>query len=249
MHRIHWLSADDAPDAFPDPERALREPDGLLAAGGDVGVRRLLAAYPRGIFPWYEEGQPVLWWSPDPRAVLRPDALHVSRSLRRTLRRGDFSVTWNRVFPQVVQACAAPRAGQHGTWITQDMHRSFCRLAELGWAHSIEVWTGDSLVGGLYGLSIGRVFFGESMFSRRNDASKTAMVALTDELRRRDFLLLDCQVASPHLTRMGAERMPRHEFLRLLARGCEPAERLSGLPRERLDAASLAAPCRVAKPG
>jgi leucyl/phenylalanyl-tRNA--protein transferase len=248
MLPIHWISAEDPPDAFPDARKALREPDGLLAAGGDVGVQRLLAAYPRGIFPWYEEGQPVLWWSPDPRAVLRPEALHVSRSLRRSLRRSGFVVTWDRAFPEVVRRCAEPRAGQSGTWITEAMHESFCRLAGLGWAHSVEIWSEDVLVGGIYGLSIGRVFFGESMFSRRSDASKIAMVALAEELRRREFALIDCQVVSSHLLTMGAGTMPRRQFLQVLAGNCEPAQRLADLPSGETEAGSLVAARRVANP-
>lgn len=246
MYRLNWLSRHDPPDAFPDPEFALRDPDGLLAAGGDLSVARLLAAYERGIFPWYEEGQPVLWWSPDPRTVLRPGALHVSRSLRRSLRRAGFAVTWNLAFRRVMEACAEPRPGQSGTWITPAMERAFMELHEEGWAHSVEIWRGDELVGGLYGLAIGRVFFGESMFSRATDASKTAMVALDTELRRHDFALLDCQVVSPHLLSMGAETLPRHEFLALLRRHCSSREKPGIGSAEPLEARALAAPQHVA---
>lgn len=248
MHRIHWLSAQDPPGAFPDPRHALRDPDGLLAAGGDLSSERLLSAYRRGIFPWYEEGQPVLWWSPDPRAVLRPESLHVSRSLRRSLRRSGYFVTWNRAFTAVVRACAEPRPGQSGTWITSGMHDAFCRLHELGWAHAVEVWSGDRLVGGLYGLAMGRVFFGESMFSRTSDASKIAMVALAAELLRRGYVLIDCQVVSPHLFTMGAESMPRDEFLELLSRHCERRKGLCEPPPGGLEARSLAAGSQIAKP-
>jgi leucyl/phenylalanyl-tRNA--protein transferase len=246
MYRIHWLSRHDPPDAFPDPTLALREPDGLLAAGGDLAPERLLAAYERGIFPWYEEGQPVLWWSPDPRAVLFPGSVHVSRSLRRSLRRAGFTVTWNRVFRRVMAACAEPRDGQAGTWITAAMEQAFAQLHERGWAHSIEIWQGDELAGGLYGLAIGEVFFGESMFSRRTDASKIAMVALDAELQRRGFALIDCQVVSPHLLSMGAVTIPRREFLALLSRHCSGGEKLASPPVEPLPARALAASERVA---
>ena len=246
MYRIHWLSRHDAPDAFPDPELALRDPDGLLAAGGDLSTERLLAAYERGIFPWYEEGQPVLWWSPDPRAVIFPGGLHVSRSLRRSLRRSGFTVTWNRAFHRVMTACAEPRPGQGGTWITAAMEEAFDRMHRQGWAHSIEVWQGEELAGGLYGLAIGRVFFGESMFSRRTDASKTAMAALDAELRRRGFAAIDCQVVSPHLLSMGAETIPRRDFLALLRRRCRPREKLANPPAEPLPGRALAAAGRVA---
>lgn len=246
MYRIHWLSRHDPPDAFPDPERALRDPDGLLAAGGDLSVDRVLTAYERGIFPWYEEGQPVLWWSPDPRAVLFPGAVHVSRSLRRSLRRCGFVITWNRSFRRVMSACAQPRPGQYGTWITAAMEEAFVELHARGWAHSIEIWQGNELAGGLYGLAIGRVFFGESMFSERTDASKTAMVALDAELTRRGFALIDCQVVSPHLLSMGAETIPRRQFLDLLRRHCAGREKLVGPPAEPLPAHALTAGERVA---
>jgi len=246
MYRIHWLSRHDPPDAFPDAGLALRDPDGLLAAGGDLSVERLLTAYERGIFPWYEEGQPVLWWSPEPRAVFRPDGIHVSRSLRRSLRRAGYTVTWNRAFRRVMADCAEPRPGQYGTWITAAMAEAFAELHTLGWAHSLEVWRGDELAGGLYGLAIGRVFFGESMFSRRTDASKTAMVALGTELTHRGFALIDCQVVSPHLLSMGAETLPRHEFLDLLRRHCAGRRKLRDAPAEPLPARVLAAAHRVA---
>lgn len=246
MYRIHWLSRHDPPDAFPDPELALRDPDGLLAAGGDLSTERLLAAYERGIFPWYEEGQPVLWWSPDPRAVLFPGALHISRSLRRSLRRAGFTVTWNRAFRRVMAACAEPRPGQGGTWITAAMEEAFDGMHRSGWAHSIEVWRGDELAGGLYGLAIGRIFFGESMFSRRTDASKTAMVALDAELQQRGFAVIDCQVVSPHLLSMGAETIPRRDFLALLRRHCGRRDKLANPPAEPLPAHTLGATDRVA---
>jgi leucyl/phenylalanyl-tRNA--protein transferase len=227
MHRGPYLIPPHAgPDEFPDPGRSLREPNGLLAVGGDLRPARLLAAYGRGIFPWFEEGQPVLWWCPDPRAVLFPDQIHVSRSLRRTLRRGALRLSWDRAFSRVVHACAAPRSRGAGTWITPDMLAAYTRLHRLGHAHSLECWQGEDLVGGLYGVAIGAVFFGESMFSRVTDASKVALVALAAA----GFELIDCQVPNPHLTRMGAVEIPRREFLALIERGCALPSPLGAAP-------------------
>ena len=217
MSRVHWLSADTAPDGFPDAETALREPDGLLAAGGDLTPERLLAAYRRGIFPWYVEGQPILWWSPDPRTVLYVNDMHVSRSLLRTLRRGTFAVTMDESFAEVVSGCARRGKPRPGTWITRDMRAAFQTLYQLGHAHSIECWHGGELAGGIYGLALGGIFFGESMFSRRSDASKVALHALVEFIRKRGFALVDCQVASPHLASLGAVRIPRRTFLAELA--------------------------------
>lgn len=217
---LHWIRADDPPDAFPDPRRALREPDGLLAVGGDLAPERLLAAYRRGIFPWFEAGQPVLWWSPDPRAVLHPDELKVSRSLRKSLRSTRIAVTLDSAFDAVIRGCAQPREHQRGTWLTDEMVSAYERLHAIGHAHSVEVWSHGELVGGLYGVAIGRVFFGESMFSRMRDASKVALCHLVAEARARGFALIDCQVHSPHLASLGARTVPRPEFLRLLERSC-----------------------------
>ena len=178
---IPWLGPD--PSLFPPLEQALDEPDGLLAAGGDLAPERLLAAYQRGIFPWYEADQPILWWSPDPRTVFRPDQVHCSKRLRRQLRRGDFQFTMDSAFDRVMDGCAALTAERPGTWITADMHLAYRQLHQLGWAHSIEVWQDDQLVGGLYGVALGRVFFGESMFSNIDNASKAAMVILAAQLR------------------------------------------------------------------
>jgi leucyl/phenylalanyl-tRNA--protein transferase len=222
---LHWLPADDD-TPFPDPATALEDPDGLLAAGGHLSTTRLLQAYRAGIFPWYSPGQPVLWWSPNPRAVLFPERIRVSRSLRKTLRKGVFSVTMDRCFEAVMRACAAPRRDQEGTWITPDMLTAYARLHDLGFAHSVEVWQRSQLVGGLYGVALGRAFFGESMFSRISDGSKVALVHLVGQLRRWAFELIDCQVMSAHLTRLGAELVPRSEFLRLVERAC----RLPGAP-------------------
>ena len=217
---LYLLDADDPLQGFPDPALAEREPDGLLAVGGDLSPERLLSAYRHGIFPWYSEDQPILWWSPDPRMALLPDRLHVSRSLRKTLRRGLFDVSFDRDFAAVIRGCAAPRPGADGTWILPDMIAAYERLFALGHAHSMEVWNNGELVGGLYGLSIGKAFFGESMFSRADDASKTAMAALCRFLGERDFQIIDCQVFNPHLQRMGAAQMPRPRFLALVNRAC-----------------------------
>jgi leucyl/phenylalanyl-tRNA--protein transferase len=202
---------------FPPVEYAT--PEGLLAVGGDLSSERLLEAYRHGIFPWYSAGQPILWWSPDPRAVLYPDKLRISRSLRKTLKHGHFHVRFDSCFRQVMLACAAPRA-QHpdgGTWITDDMVNAYCRLHDLGYAHSIETWSQDRLVGGLYGVALGGVFFGESMFARATDASKVALAALVSRLRAWNFTLLDCQLPSAHLASLGAEEIPRPVFLAELA--------------------------------
>lgn len=205
------------PHGFPDVERALQHPNGLLAVGGDLDSGRLLHAYRRGIFPWFSEGQPILWWAPDPRAVLLPDGVRISRSLRKTLRRGPFTLSADVAFAEVIRQCAAPRATGEGTWITPDMIRAYCRLHVLGHARSIEVWQGPNLVGGLYGVALGRVFFGESMFSRARDASKTALVALA----RLGYRLIDCQLPNAHLASLGALKIPRRAFNACLDRWCD----------------------------
>lgn len=205
---------------FPDVTQALREPNGLLAVGGRLSPHCLLRAYRRGIFPWYSEEQPILWWSPDPRMVLFPDELRISRSLRKILRRGIYRVSVDRAFPEVIAACAAPRRDEPGTWITAEMEAAYCRLHRQGWAHSVEVWAGDELVGGLYGVAIGRIFFGESMFHRRSDASKVALVTLVERLRQWGYGLIDCQVATAHLASLGAREIPRARFVSLLDRLC-----------------------------
>lgn len=198
------------------PPVHLASPEGLLAIGGDLRAERLLEAYRHGIFPWYSEGQPILWWSPDPRMVLFPDRLKVARSLRKTLRAGRFRVALDTRFRDVMHACAAPRPGQHGTWITAEMVDAYCRLHELGLAHSVETYLGEELVGGLYGVALGRLFFGESMFARATDASKVAFVHLVRQLTRWGFTLIDCQVSTAHLASLGAEEIRRQEFLRHL---------------------------------
>jgi len=213
MAMLTWLTA-DAP--FPPIARALQEPNGLLAAGGDLSPERLLLAYRHGIFPWFGEGQPILWWSPDPRMVLFPHELKVSRSLAKTLRKRPFEVRMDTAFSTVMRGCAAPRRGEPGTWIGPDMIAAYTRLHELGIAHSVEAWQGDELVGGLYGIALGRMFYGESMFSRATDASKIAFVHLVRQLERRGFGMIDCQMKTAHLASLGAREIPRDEFARRL---------------------------------
>jgi leucyl/phenylalanyl-tRNA--protein transferase len=204
-------------DPFPPVDRALEEPDGLLAAGGGLSVARLTDAYSRGIFPWFSPGDPVLWWSPDPRMVLAPGELRISRSLARRLRKGGFTVTADRDFTAVIAACAAPRRGERGTWLVPAMQRAYLAMHTAGLAHSIEVWMGEELAGGIYGVALGRMFFGESMFSNRTDGSKIALVHLARLMQRWDMPLLDCQLESEHLASLGARPMPRVEFTRVVA--------------------------------
>lgn len=217
---LPWLDPRNDDQPFPPPDRALNEPDGLLAAGGSLNPSRLLRAYRQGIFPWYSPGQPILWWSPDPRLVLFPEAINISRSLAKILRKERFTVTADTGFEAVIAACAAPRAAGQGTWITPAMQRAYSRLHRLGYAHSIETWRQGELVGGLYGVAVGRVFYGESMFSRVSDASKVALAALATQLRRWDFAVIDCQMHTDHLVSMGAMDISRPIFLQLLARYC-----------------------------
>jgi leucyl/phenylalanyl-tRNA--protein transferase len=206
--------------AFPDPARA--EPDGLLAVGGDLRPERLLAAYALGIFPWFDDSSPILWWSPDPRLVLEHERLHVSRSLQRTIRRGRFRVTADTAFERVIRRCAARRRpGQRGTWITRDMVDAYVQLHRLGFAHAFEAWEDDALAGGLYGVSLGGAFFGESMFADRPDASKVAFVHAVEWLSARGIRLVDCQVRTEHLVSLGAHEIPRREFLARLAKALD----------------------------
>ena len=217
MTAPYWLNPRIAND-FPDVELALRDPDGLLAVGGDLRVERLLAAYAQGIFPWYSEGQPILWWSPDPRMVLYPEQLKVSRSLRKILRKNLFEITLDTAFENVIRHCAKqPRPGQNGTWIMQEMIEAYLRLHKAGYAHSVEVWHDNQLVGGLYGVSLGKLFFGESMFSLRTDASKVAMFYLCELLKSWQFKLIDCQVYTAHLASLGAKLIPRKQFTQQLS--------------------------------
>jgi leucyl/phenylalanyl-tRNA---protein transferase len=214
---LQWLD----PDAldFPAPATALQTPNGLLAVGGDLRPERLLRAYQRGIFPWFEEGQPPLWWSPDPRMVLFPGELHISRSLRRFIRNTSLQVTSDRAFAAVMAACADPRAGSNGTWITGAMQQAYGALHLLGYAHSVEVWDGTSLVGGFYGVALGNVFFGESMFSRSPNASKLGFAHAITALAAAGYRLIDCQVETAHLANLGARCIPRQEFLLHLPAG------------------------------
>ena len=214
---IPWLRPEHPPEAFPPVENALEEPNGLLCVGGDLSVERLLAAYRRGIFPWYSAGQPILWWSPDPRTVLYPGEFKVSRSLAKTIRNRGFAVSVDRAFAEVMAHCADERLRPEGTWISPQMRAAYQRLHELGLAHSYETWDGDRLVGGLYGVELGRVFFGESMFSLERDASKVALAALVRAMNERNGRLIDCQVASAHLASLGARSIPRRQFVRELA--------------------------------
>ena len=211
---ITWLGPNDP---FPPLERALRDPNGLLAAGADLSPDRLLQAYHHGIFPWFSAGEPILWWSPDPRMVLVPSELKVSRSLAKTLKKPLYEVRADTAFRTVMQACAEPRPGQPGTWITAQMIDAYTRLHELGYAHSIETWIDGELQGGLYGIAIGRMFYGESMFSRVTDASKLAFVHLVRQLERWGFGMIDCQMKTAHLASLGAHEIPRAEFVHKLA--------------------------------
>jgi leucyl/phenylalanyl-tRNA--protein transferase len=205
----------DTPDIdyFPPVELALREPNGLLAIGGDLTPQRLLAAYRCGIFPWFSPDDPILWWSPDPRMILVPCELRISHSLAKSLRKNTFEVRTNTDFEQTVRACAAPRAGAGGTWIVEDMITAYCELHRLGYAHSVETWQEGKLVGGLYGVALGRMFFGESMFSRKSDASKVALAHLSRQLARWNFGMIDCQMHTSHLASLGAREITRTDFV------------------------------------
>jgi leucyl/phenylalanyl-tRNA--protein transferase len=225
-----WLSPDDPVEIFPPVAAALREPNGLLAAGGDLSPERLLGAYRQGIFPWYDEGQPLLWWSPDPRCILQSGDYYVSRRLRRELRRSPAEVRINTAFRDVIRACAGPRRSQQGTWITADMMSAFEHLHDLGWAHSIEIWREEKLSGGLYGLGIGRMFFGESMFSITSNASKIALLVLAQMLDSGKLELVDCQMVSQHLMSLGASVIPREDFVARLISACGSGEQQTDWP-------------------
>lgn len=227
-------------DPFPPTDRALDEPNGLLAAGGGLSSARLLDAYSRGIFPWFSDGDPVLWWSPDPRMVLETGDMHVSRSLRRRLRKRDYQVTMDRAFHEVLRHCASPREDQAGTWLLPPMIRAYGRLHDSGYAHSVEVWMGDEIAGGLYGVAVGRMFFGESMFSRQSDGSKIALAHLVAQLSRWSFPIIDCQMRTSHLASLGAFDMPRRQFQRLIDRLVkEPATLGAWTPDEDLSESFL----------
>jgi len=215
MSEITWLSPHSVD--FPATSDAASNPNGLLAAGGDLSIERLVSAYKKGIFPWYEEPQPILWWSPNPRTVLFPEQLRISRSLNKRIKRGEYTVTFDQAFGTVMQHCAnVPRQGQHGTWIGDEMLDAYCQLHDQGFAHSVESWYEDRLVGGLYGIAIGRIFFGESMFSLRSDASKVAFSRLVMQLKQWDYAVIDCQVGNSHLTSLGAQEIDRAHFEQLL---------------------------------
>ncbi|WP_444928223.1 leucyl/phenylalanyl-tRNA--protein transferase [Microbulbifer sp. TRSA002] len=204
---------------FPPTEFALDDPNGLLAAGGDLTPEWLVEAYQRGVFPWYSDDQPILWWSPSPRCVVIPQNFRIGRTLRKVLRRGTFSVTFDQAFAEVIEACRAPRADETGTWITDEMCDAYIDMHHQGFAHSVEVWRDSQLAGGLYGIALGRVFFGESMFHRETDASKVAFVHLVRQLELWGCPLIDCQVSNPHLSSLGAVEMCRKDFEQLLADG------------------------------
>ena len=211
---LTWLRRDSLD--FPALERALREPNGLLAAGGDLSAERLIAAYRHGCFPWFSEGQPLLWWSPDPRTVLFPEEFHLSRSLAKLLRQQRYRVTFDQDFAAVIEGCAGPRDYADGTWITDSMRAAYLELHQRGLAHSVEVWDGEQLVGGLYGLAMGQLFFGESMFSRADNASKIGFATLVSKLRDWGFVLIDCQMPTRHLHSFGARPIARAEFAHYL---------------------------------
>lgn len=214
--RLHWLDPRDPQQPFPPAHLAMRDPNGLLAIGGDLSVARLIRAYSQGIFPWYNPDEPILWWSPDPRAVLIPTDLHVSTSLRKSIRRGNYAVTLDSAFGDVLNQCSGPRSRSRGTWLGTEMREAYAQLHMRGYAHSVEVWRAGELIGGLYGVTLGRVFFGESMFSRQPDASKVALYWLCQQLIAWDFGLIDCQVGSSHLKSLGATDVSRERFLNLL---------------------------------
>ncbi len=214
MESIFWIDEQDATTDFPPVSQALKDPEGLLAAGGALTPTRLMKAYRNGIFPWFEQGQPVLWWSPDPRCIIYTHQLRISRSLRKTLRNKPYTVSFNQAFARVIEACAEPRRGSSGTWITPEMQDAYIRLHERGEAQSVEVWSDDGeLIGGLYGILLDKVFSGESMFSRQRDMSKVALVYLAQWLEARQIRVIDCQLPNPHLERLGAILIPREEFI------------------------------------
>lgn len=220
---IPWLDPDEAP-VFPATRSALAQPNGLLAAGGALSPEWLLAAYCQGIFPWFSQGDPILWWSPDPRMVVFPSELRLTRSLQKTLRSGRFELRCDHAFAKVMRACAAPREADGGTWIVPQIQAAYCRMHELGWAHSVETWLDGELVGGLYGMAVGRVFYGESMFHRVTDASKVAFAHLVGLLERLNFAVIDCQMTTAHLRSLGGRELPREQFVLGLKRWTEEGQ-------------------------
>jgi len=218
MKQLPWL--EDTGGIFPPASEAFDEPNGLLCAGGQLEPEVLLSAYSQGIFPWFDDDQPILWWSPNPRMIIEIDSFKASRSVRKLIRRGEFSFSLDTAFEQVIEDCAAPRRDDNGTWITHEMRHAYLRLHHLGFAHSVEVWQESELVGGLYGVAIGSQFFGESMFSKASNASKAALTILVEQLSRWGFALIDCQVANPHLESLGAIEIQRSDFLARIAVTC-----------------------------
>lgn len=214
--RLHWLDPHDPEQRFPPLHLAMREPNGLLAIGGDLSLTRLIRAYSQGIFPWYNPDEPILWWSPDPRAILVPEHLKVSRSMAKRLKKNDYAVTLDAAYAQVLDGCAAPRGPGQGTWLGADMKAAYQQMYRHGYSHSLEVWREGRLIGGLYGVSVGRMFFGESMFSRQTDASKIGFYWLCRQLQTWRFKLIDCQIASAHLRTLGAVEISRERFARAL---------------------------------
>lgn len=217
---LYWIDPDSPPDNFPPASSALSQPDGLLCFGGNLGSERLLNAYRKGIFPWYSEGQPIMWWSPAPRCVIYPQELVIRRSLKKSMKNAGFEFSIDQAFSQVIEACAQPRDEDHGTWITHDMISAYTKLHLEGHAHSAEIWLDDQLVGGLYGIAIGRVFFGESMFARKRDASKVALACMVRYLDSHNFKLIDAQVTSSHLLSLGAREIGRTKFINELDSYC-----------------------------
>jgi len=218
MKQLPWL--EDTGGIFPPASEAFDEPNGLLCAGGQLEPEVLLSAYSQGIFPWFDDDQPILWWSPNPRMIIEIDSFKALRSVRKLIRRGEFSFSLDTAFEQVIEGCAAPRRDDNGTWITHEMRHAYLRLHHLGFAHSVEVWQESELVGGLYGVAIGSQFFGESMFSKASNASKAALTILVEQLSRWGFALIDCQVANPHLESLGAIEIQRSDFLARIAVTC-----------------------------
>lgn len=219
--QLYWVKDNVLSTGFPPVSKALRDPDGLLAVGGDLSGKRLLSAYKKGIFPWFNDGQPVMWWSPDPRYILLPNEIKISRSLVKHLRQNKFKITYDTVFTEVLDACSEQRKGINDTWISNDIKEAYLNLFKMGYAHSVECWRNEKLVGGLYGLAMGKFFFGESMFSRESNASKIALVHLVKQLDEMNFRLIDCQVHSAHLQTLGAKPMQRELFIQILDNYCD----------------------------
>lgn len=217
---LYWIDPELPADHFPDLKHAMSEPNGLLAFGGDLSIERLIAAYERGIFPWYSKHEPILWWSPNPRSIIIPNEFKPSRSLRKKIRKNEYQITLDQSFHEVIKNCAAPRKYCDGTWITEEMMEAYLQLHQFGIAHSVEAWKDNKLVGGLYGVSLGKAFFGESMFSSATDASKVCLAYLIEQLKLWNFELIDCQVNSEHMESLGAREIPRNEFMDFLSSHC-----------------------------